>query len=1266
MPTRLSVFCDKLLEAGWLAAIIVAPLYFDVYTSRVFEPDKASLVRSLALLMAGAWLVQRIEAGLPKTALSESLRATWHDNPLIPPTLAVVLVYLLSTVLSVAPNVSFWGSYQRLEGTYTTLAYIVIFLTTASALRTRAQLDRAINTAIVTSFPIAFYGILQHYQLDPLPWGGDTTVRVAANMGNAIFVGAYLIMIVPITLARLLETLARATAKTPARAGVIGLIAAAALGLLVLWMFDFTFAALGVFLFLSALLIYGIVKANVRDALFIAAYATILPAQLVAIFFTQSRGPWLGIAGGLFVFVVLYALMRGARRVVLGSIVVAAAGILFLVVFNLPASPLTPLKQVPYIGRLGQIFDTEVGTNKVRELIWQGAVQLVLPHQPLWSPTTGDDAFNAIRPLVGYGPEAMYVAYNPFYPPDLAHYEARNASPDRSHNETFDSLVTTGLLGFGAYILLFISIFYYGLKLLGLIQTAGERTAFIALWLAGGFVAALGFGLWRGWNFIGVAMPAGMILGFFIFLIAKVLRTPDAVAQHRSVSAGNALWLTALIAAFIAHFIEIHFGIAIVSTRMYFWFFAALLVVIGLNKVAEAAPSVAPAPRPVGEPAVPPTAVPRRRQRRRTQDTARPAPRADDEVSATPTLAWTAIGVLILMTLAFEFITNQAGSTSAVEAVWRSLFNLGDNTSYGIFLLFALTWVMIGIIGLAGRREPHLQASTWVYDTLLFGVLSFTAVLWFVMFQTRMITVLGDLTGSFINLLSLYYVALFIVVAALATAFWFDVVPRPTLAFRYMLSALAAPALTLLVALGIYLTNYNGVQADILYKAGNNFDAQGVWDQSIAAYTSAFNLQPSQDFYALFLGRAYLEAARAAADPAKRAAYIQQSESTLLLAQRLNPLNTDHSANLARLNRIVAEMTSDPAEKAARYKKSSDYYAETIRLSPNTAHLRNEWYLTYFESGDRADAKKELDLSAQLDPLYPQTFLYLGDYYRAQNDPANAAANYLKALQLDPNALANPDGTLLNNAAAVLTLPEYFSRTVEAYRQSVAKDPTTPSPHYILADLYKRNGRLDLAQQEYQAAVKAAPKDLTANLMLANFFSENGQIDFAVNTMKNVMRLVPTNRPDYARFQDFNTQLLAMQQAIQAAQKAPNDLEAHRALANRWKARGQPQFALPEYQTILKRAPQDYDAAKNLVLLNLQLDRLDAAQNALATAVALAPDNEKPLWQNAQVALNAQKAGQLAQALSAAQAMVALLPDADKPAAQAYLNFLQNPATSDR
>ena len=135
----------------------------------------------------------------------------------------------------------------------------------------------------------------------------------------------------------------------------------------------------------------------------------------------------------------------------------------------MPNTPLEPIKRLPYIGRLGRVFETEQGTGKVRVLIWEGAMELIGWHEPIGLPER-EGPLNALRPLIGYGPESMYVAYNPFYPPDLAHYERRNASPDRSHNETFDALVQTGLIGFVVYFALFASIFYYGLKWLGLIE----------------------------------------------------------------------------------------------------------------------------------------------------------------------------------------------------------------------------------------------------------------------------------------------------------------------------------------------------------------------------------------------------------------------------------------------------------------------------------------------------------------------------------------------------------------------------------------------------------------------------------------------------------------------------------------------------------------------------------------------------------------------------------------------------------------------------
>ncbi len=1257
MQTRLSNFCDKLLEAGWLAALIVAPIYFNIYSSRVFEPDKASLVRSLALVMIVAWIVKRVETGFLREPLRASILTWVRENPLLLPTLAIVIAYLLATLFSVASSVSFWGSYQRLQGTYSMFSYIVIFLMAASSLRTRAQLDRVLNVIVLTSFPVAFYGLLQHYEIDPLPWGGDVTIRIAANMGNSIFVAAYLIMVVPLTLARWLQALTRVSENRLPRVLVIGIGALALAILLALWLFNFTAGTLfAIALLVVALIVAPLTRTALRDWLVLASFTMILAAEFVAIFFSQSRGPWLGLAAGLFAFIVLYALARGARKVMFGAMGAAVFVVAFLVVFNLPNTPLAPLKQVPYLGRLGQVFETEAGTTgRVRELIWEGALQLVLPHAPLWSPLTGDDALNPVRPLIGYGPEAMYVAFNPFYPPELGRTEARNASPDRSHNETFDALVTTGLFGFVAYILLFISVFYFGLKWLGFIQTTSDRNLFVALWLLGGLVATLIIGAWRGWSYIGVALPAGMVVGLLLFLVIHAFRARELGTLDHT----RTLLLTALIAALIGHFFEIHFGIAIVATRTYFWFYAALLLLIGMNYLNEEA-RPAPLPEPVREE---PVEEVRKDARRRTKrrPVARPveATRRDADLSPAPVLAWTAIATLMLLTLAYCFVTNQAGSPSAFGALERALMYKGNDQSFGVLILLLLTWTLMGIVGLSAEMpRGNLARDAWVLAIALYAVLSFTAWVWFVLLQLRGLTQAGDQTDVFIGVLGLYYIAFILVVGVLGLALAMAGRSNPATRNRPV-SLVVLPVLTLIAGVLIYTTNFAGVQADIYYKAGTNYDAAGAWDRSIAAYQRAFDLQPTQDFYALFLGRAYLEAGRAVNDAPQRASFLSASQRTLETALKMNPLNTDHSANLARLYRLTSTMTDVPSDKTARVQKSIEYYGNATRLSPNAAHLRNEWALTYMLADNSAKMREQLDISINLDSTFAQTYLYMGEYFRVTGNLAQAVDWYLQALARDPAILSDPSGAPLPDSFNVLARPEYLTRTIDAYRAVLTKGPNLTA-RLVLAELYETSGQPDRARQELEQAVQTSPKDLNAHLALVNFLSQTGQIEPAVKAMQKLLEIYAPTNPDYPRLQEFQRQLQSLLTAIQNAQKAPNDPKPHRDLATLWRARGQPQFAVPEYEIIARLAPSDYDAQKNLVLLNLQQGKTDEAQRALVAAVLFAPENEKSLWQNVQAALNAHKARQFDEAMRNANAAVALAAEADRAALQAYVQLLKD------
>jgi hypothetical protein len=166
--SKVGAVCEKILEAGWLIAATVVPLFFNIYSQRVFEPDKLSILRSIALAMVAVWLIKLADEGLH---LGKPFTQWLKETPLVIPTFLLAIVYLISTAASISPRISFWGSYQRLQGTYTTLSYLVIFFMTLLYLKRREQLERLITIVILTSIPISIYGIVQHLGKGPASVG---------------------------------------------------------------------------------------------------------------------------------------------------------------------------------------------------------------------------------------------------------------------------------------------------------------------------------------------------------------------------------------------------------------------------------------------------------------------------------------------------------------------------------------------------------------------------------------------------------------------------------------------------------------------------------------------------------------------------------------------------------------------------------------------------------------------------------------------------------------------------------------------------------------------------------------------------------------------------------------------------------------------------------------------------------------------------------------------------------------------------------------
>ena len=1141
MQTRLGQIADKIIEYGWLAAAIFAPLFFNVYSSRVFEPDKISTLRSLVLVMALAWLIKALEGGV--RAYRESPAETrmgrvqaavggaaergmpgwmgWWRVPMLLPIAVYALAYLLSTLFSVTMDATLFGSYQRLQGTYSQYSYMLLGIMVIANLRTRAQLERLINFMLLTSVPVVMYAFVQAtpllgFKLDPLPWAGDTATRVASTMGNAIFVAAWLIMVVPFALYRLFNGVSaaltarrlaasesienrvpstdggttrdegsalsvekgrktRGNSQLPAtsspvahsqppssqsgrgssRRVVIELpsygwaVVASGLGIIFAMMFVFYMALkvmaglpfpdasmwwvlpgamllffigclliealgnldddhnvvslylpmTGIAVFITALiampfdwairrvdsaggasslvanvsfdggrllwvffftLLWGAISAYlywlagserltgsessavVRSSLNVG-YGLLLAMLALAIYLTQSRGPWLGLGAGLLTFVVAMWLVGRQSRVRWmtrfggAASAVALALVVFVGLLNIPGSPLQALGNLPLVGRgierLSTLARTEDGTGKVRALIWEGATNLILS--------------DPMRALIGWGPEAMYVAYSPFYPAELAQYELRNATPDRSHNVEFDQLVTMGVVGLLAYYFLVGAFFYYSMRLLRRVSTTRDR-----------------------------------------------------------------LLVIALISVMVAHFIEIQTGIQIASTWTYFYLIIGMMVAFGWNITREL--------------------------RTESGEAAGYQPSVSTRTPAASTQK-------------AEGRRERAGGNVPTSQRAESRKQKGDAPTRN---------------PQSGERRRGSQAMQAARDY--------------------------EEQKAFSNpgKLALYVVAGLLV--------WM-------VNFGLNLTWIGIP-------IDWPGVNSATVRADSEYKVGLQYDQARLWPESITLYRRAISLQPGQDYYYLFLGRSWLEFAKQvdqeragtqiveragqsnpgwpdngnwrvlynvaldvpceaasreydsdAQREAERLCRLRQGEAVLKRAHNLNPLNADHYANLGRLYLYWADATG--GKDPSKTKLAVESFEAATERTPGNAQLWDELAVAYARDGQFNKAIETLRFSQnEVDRTYARTPFLRGQLLQERaSEVRNALTSgaplptggetdygklvvgvgeaYSETIRLDPTQFV--DGAHKARIESILSTSEPFTATNTTLPPETVRDVLT-------------------------------------------------------------------------------------------------------------------------------------------------------------------------------------------------------------------------------
>ena len=1015
---------SRLIEAGWLAAIVVVPTFFNSYSARSFEPDKIALLRAIAVLISLCWACKLLVATRGGERASGSLAARQRVANAGPAWWLAIALFAwdaIATFTSIAPDLSLNGTYARAQGLYTAAAYLVIFLSMAALIRRQEQIDRALTALLLASCPVAVFALIQHAGLDPVGWAEQTRRPVVSTMGNAIFLAAYMCMVLPLTAGRLLAALA-AMRRPPARGDAAlhgGAVAVSIAVLVAAWSSSLQVGALASLSIGLAWFAAGMANGRRGAAGAETGVLLVLVAmQLCALLFSQSRGPFLGLLCAALFFALFYAARHRQRRLVLvAGGLSAAIAVLFLVV-QIPGSPLAFIKEMPVAGRLTNVLETG-GTAKVRLLLWEQAITTV--------------SSRPSRALIGYGPETTRIAMAPYYQPELSRYESRDGEADRAHNDSYDRLLGSGVIGLGLYYVLFVALVILGLRRLDIVRSGRDARRLILTGSGSAIaLAAAVFGADSSGRLLGLALPLGLLGGLALYLSVHALRERAPAAKPHDPAA---MICVALLAGLVAHFAETQVGIATAATRLCFYVFAGLL--FGLYNIRTLTGTAA-----AGTPTRP----------MEPQTTSATGPGADREPDSCSSFAVPlALFAMVVVSVSFGFISSGV--------------DLADDPPYG--WLLRVCFFVCGLLVLTAGPVRDWQ-DDWPRRAGVFLSAYLSVFLASVLLPILVFRWLSPLHNPLHWTLTALYLILAAWLALMALLMRERGLARPT-ASRAVAISLLLPA----VAAVVFHGSLKPIFADIEFKRGQYALAGGTHpDQATAAFRRAVDLAPREPHYRIYLSRSLSDAAALASDSSARESGYEEAASALLAARERRPSDYHFSLNLARLYVLWARRTEAPGQRRERMKLAFANYDDAISRSPRRPDVLNSYGTALALAQRHDEAISVFERSLLLDGRYTETYLLLGRSYFGLNDRDRARA----ALE-QGESQADPSAEIQVALGNLDELSGQAGNALERYERAISIDPGQRGGYLGLIGLHLRVGDCEAARFAVSRLEQALPSD---------------------------------------------------------------------------------------------------------------------------------------------------------------------------------------------
>ncbi len=1087
-PSKLQIFCTALMEAAWLTAVVLSPLLLNPHAAILGEPEKAYAMRSLALLAGGAWLLVRFESygsghrgSRKQGTLSNSLR-----NPIWKAVAVLAVVNILSTLMSIAPHLSWWGSYERMQGLYTTLGYMVLFGVAADKLRSPAQYRRLQFALILTSVPVALYAIVQSFGLDPIAWETTFFGRSASTLGNPIFLGAYLIMVIPITSERML-CVARSwfsnrngqltyTLHWAALCLILAIQIVAVLLSKSRGPFLGLFVSIAVFILITLRSLDGCGRvtaaALIRGITAGIAAIVILCSGMFALPYLPRIAGIVAVCVCLLLFSILYLApilkRRGSSWLWIGWLTQLAGFAAILLFVNMHGWTQEAFRDLPYLGRLTQITDASAGSVRVRELIWQGSINAFWAHPPLMDYSGRSDSVAPIRPILGHGPESLRAAFRRFYPAELATVEARTAETDRAHNEVMDQLVTSGAIGLVAFLALFTVAAHFSMRKADLITCRKDSLVFFAACIVMPLAGAIIPLALRHGYYVGPGIGLGMASAIVSYVLYRALCPREMKIGPHGIA------VLAIFAGILGHFIELQFGVATIATRMLFFLYLAVLVALGRSNLVNTEGVSARNPTKSGQ-------LRESDLSGRTRSKNRPNFGAVSRYLEYPILSYAAIGAVASVIIAWDFVLVRQAQSGFWGVLWNSYFTVLRDRQYAaaagaiwIVLLTPALGLLLAL-GYSAAGSPKNPGKI-LREAGVFLTVTLSACILYSMVKARRIIAAFGFSSSedAAEYIASHVVSLFVwlsmLVIGICVVLWRSELSAAAPAFRRRMSLFFGIALITCIPIAAYETNLRPSRASVLMQLAENAENRNR-QHSLELYRRAVELDPGRDQYHFHLGSALIRALPSAEDVATRTHLLAEAEKSLNRALELDPWNSNYCLELGRLQAARARYFTAEEERRIAIRQAISWHEKAAALSPNTGIIYMEMGSIYFQLRNFDMARKQFEQSIFLDPKNAETYVRLGGLELQSGNLKEALGAYDHAIQINRR-----NSEALGGRGFVLANLGQQPEAIQAYQEALAVNPHDSAALKNLALLYNRSGDLWSALRYAQMALQELPQ----------------------------------------------------------------------------------------------------------------------------------------------------------------------------------------------